>query len=330
MADTKITALSAITGANIADNDIAPVVDVSDTSMASTGTTKNITMAELGVALGTARVVLNSDATNGPSAPTTGVKLFGSQKGRILPAVIPQYGTMTELNPHIGMKQCAWFQCTGGATTVVTPGITLTTIGTATTANWASTNVLTQSRRLSYISSAVAGSAGGWREAVTKYNIGSAGLGGFHIIMKVGFLTLPAGYRIFMGLQSATTVIGNVDPSSLTNLIGFGKDTGDTTLQFMINDGSGTATKTATGLSALSTSDVIECHVYAPAGTAKVYWACRNITQAPSTWFTGDSGVSVDLPAAGTGLCIHNWCNNGATASAIDPHWINYYIETDN
>ena len=330
MADTKITDLAAITGVNVADGDEFVAVDVSDTSMAASGTDKSITAAELGIAVGNGRLVLNADATNGPSAPTTGAKLFGSQKGRILPAIVPQYGTMSELNPHIGMKQCAWFQCTGNATTVVTPGITLTTIGTATTANWANTNLLTQARRLSYVSAATAGSAGGWREAVAKYNIGSAGFGGFHICAKVGYLTLPAGYRIFVGLQSSTSVIGNVDPSSLTNLIGFGKDTADTTLQFMTNDGAGTATKTATGLSALSTSDVTEMHIFAPAGTAKVYWACRNITQAPTTWFTGDSGVSTDLPAAGTGLCIHNWCNNGATASAIDPHWINYYIETDN
>lgn len=332
MADTKITALAALTGANVVDADVAPVVDISDLSMAASGTTKNITMAELGIALGTARVNLNADATNGPTAPSTGTKLYGSQKGRILPAVISSYAGSTplELQPAFGTKQMAFYQATGNATTVVTPGITLTAIGTATTANWANTNLFTQSRRLSYISAAGAGSAGGWRENVLKYLIGNAGQGGFSVSMKMGFLTLPAGYRVFMGLYGVAGVIGNVDPSSLVNLIGFGKDTADTTLQFMHNDGAGTATKTATGMAALATSDLIECRFHAPPGTAKVYWACRNITQAPTTWYTGDTGVSTDLPAATQGLAIQNWCNNAATASAINPHWVNYYIETDN
>lgn len=232
---------------------------------------------------------------------------------------------MIEAMPHLGLRSTAWMQCTGNATTVVTPGIVLTAIGTATAANWAVTNRFTQYKRLSYISAAGAGSAGGWREAVAKYNIGSSGLGGFDILMRFGYLTLPAGYRIFHGLHSSTSVIGAVDPSSLATLVGFGKDTGDSTISFMHNDGSGTATKDSTSLPAIATSDVIEGRIYAAPGSTTVYWALCNLTQAPTTWYTGSSGS--DMPASGTGLCIHNWCHNNATASAIDPHWMNYYIE---
>jgi len=47
MADAKITALTALTGANLADGDMFVVVDVSDTTMAASGTDKNITSVDL-------------------------------------------------------------------------------------------------------------------------------------------------------------------------------------------------------------------------------------------------------------------------------------------
>jgi len=53
MADTKITALSAITTVDPA-NDVLPIVDVSDTSMAASGTTKKITTNQILGASGTA------------------------------------------------------------------------------------------------------------------------------------------------------------------------------------------------------------------------------------------------------------------------------------
>lgn len=52
MPDTKITDLTAITGANTASGDVFVVVDVSDTSMAGSGTNKKITRAELALAVG--------------------------------------------------------------------------------------------------------------------------------------------------------------------------------------------------------------------------------------------------------------------------------------
>lgn len=44
MADTKITDLAALSGANAATGDLLPVVDVSDTSMAASGTDKKLTL----------------------------------------------------------------------------------------------------------------------------------------------------------------------------------------------------------------------------------------------------------------------------------------------
>lgn len=47
MADVKITALAAQTGAGMAAGDLLPIVDVSDTSMAASGTDKSLAASEL-------------------------------------------------------------------------------------------------------------------------------------------------------------------------------------------------------------------------------------------------------------------------------------------
>lgn len=52
MADQKISGLTSLTGANTAAGDLFVVVDISDTTMAASGTDKKITRDELNVALG--------------------------------------------------------------------------------------------------------------------------------------------------------------------------------------------------------------------------------------------------------------------------------------
>ena len=53
MADTKISDLTAIAGASLASTDLAVVVDVSDTTMAASGTDKKTTVADLATAITT-------------------------------------------------------------------------------------------------------------------------------------------------------------------------------------------------------------------------------------------------------------------------------------
>jgi hypothetical protein len=47
MTNKRITELTALDGDDVADNDVIPIVDISDTTMAASGTTKKITVAEL-------------------------------------------------------------------------------------------------------------------------------------------------------------------------------------------------------------------------------------------------------------------------------------------
>jgi len=63
MADSKISALTALAG--IADGDLLPIVDVSDTTQASTGTTKKATFAELMARTGIVQELTASGAITG-------------------------------------------------------------------------------------------------------------------------------------------------------------------------------------------------------------------------------------------------------------------------
>lgn len=67
MVDTRISGLNALTGAGAADGDQFVVNDVSDATMAGTGTDKNLTLAQLAVALRT-RITAGGDASGALSA----------------------------------------------------------------------------------------------------------------------------------------------------------------------------------------------------------------------------------------------------------------------
>jgi hypothetical protein len=111
MADMKISGLTALTGANTATGDLLEIVDVSDTTMAATGTNKKITRDEMKTALlvapgpigGTTPgagtfTTLTSTGNVGIGGAAVGAKLHVSGSGTDIPVLISSTGSSANSN----------------------------------------------------------------------------------------------------------------------------------------------------------------------------------------------------------------------------------------
>ena len=97
MADSKITALTALTAADPV-NDMFPIVDVSDTTMAASGTTKRISVNNILGASGTATLAsatITGAATVGTTLGVTGVATFASSISAVNDATVSGSGRLT-------------------------------------------------------------------------------------------------------------------------------------------------------------------------------------------------------------------------------------------
>jgi len=278
---------------------------------------------------------LTFNAISTPTAPAASkVTLFGSNVGgRILPAILGPSGRSTSLQPHIGRNRIGSWLPPGNATTVpVAYGIAApTATGTATTRTVATTNAVTQQRRLGYVSAAGAGSLAGFRTAAAQFFRGSgAGLGGFHLIIRFApsDAAAVAGARMFVGLFATTTAPTNVNPSTLLNTVGVGADTADTSLSVIHNDGAGTATKIALGAgfpaNSLSTN-AYELILFCAPNAASISYRVENLV----TPAVASGELTTDIPANTQLLGIQGWRSNNATALAVGIDLISCYIETD-
>ncbi|UOX32420.1 hypothetical protein LXD69_10185 [Flavobacterium sediminilitoris] len=152
----------------------------------------------------------------------------------------------------------------------------------------------------------------------------SVGLG-FYVSAKVNVNLSPNG-RFFFGLTDSTSSIGNVNPSTLTNVLGFSIDSLDSNLQIINNDSTGTATKTDLGPDFLinSTDDnpyIIEVWNKKNSNNCsfRVLNLLNNVTSSIIT-------KTEDLPAVTDGLAFQLWLNNGLDASFLTLHFSNHTL----
>lgn len=273
------------------------------------------------------------EPVSNPTAPLTGIKTFSKKVGlRNMLAVIGKSGLDYTIQPHIGRNKVMLWQANGNSTASTVIGNALTANGTATTRNVATTNLFTSMRRLGYVSANTAGSSAGLRTTSLQFWRGNANdRGGFHFICRFGIsdASAVATGRLFIGLTSTTGAIGNVNPSTLLNIIGVGADDNDTNLQIMRNDGSGTATKIDLGSNFPANTrntDMYEIVLFSPPNGSAVYYQITNLT----TGATSEGTLSSDIPTSTQLLAVQAWRGNGATALAVGLDLVNIYIETDN
>jgi hypothetical protein len=268
-----------------------------------------------------------------PAADTLG--LFARKVGgRMLPAIIGPSALDTSLQPHFGRNKISYVQPIGNSTTLNTMGLSMTAAGSATAANVATTNRHTYMRRIEYLVTTAATTAvAGLRHAANQFSIGapSAGNGGFHMITRWGPATGVATTtsRAWCGMRP-TAAPTDMEPSTLINAVGMGWDAADTNIQFMHNDGAGTATKIDLGASfpvpTVDRTSVYEIALFSPPGTTQS--VSYEITDLASGAVASGT-VTTDLPSTSTLLAPQLQMSVGGTSSVIGVAVMGMYIETD-
>jgi len=271
-----------------------------------------------------------------PPTPSSGeVSIFGRTiANRSFPAFIGPSGLDSALQPLLARNRVAWFSPIPGATTLTgSNGVAISATGTATAKTPATTNIHTQTAGVDFLVTTAASSAvAGFRQTVASYWTGNAaGLGGFTFVCRWAPATgvSTTTMRAFCGLTNSTSAPTDVQPSSLTNMLGMGWDAADTNIQFMRNDGSGTASKTDLGASfPVPTSDrtkVYEIAMFCAPNTTTIYYEIRDV----GTGAVATGSVNSDIPSNTTLLAPKGYCSVGGTSSVIGFTLFSLYLETD-
>lgn len=152
------------------------------------------------------------------------------------------------------------------------------------------------------------------------FAIGSvAGAGGFRVRMRFT-LNTAAGTtrRYFFGVCNRFgTQLGATNPSALTNIIGFGKDSGsgDSNWRLMHNDAAGAATQTDTGVAA-STSVLYEIEIWVEPNDTTVNARLMSVTGSGRT-ILYSAAITTNLPANTLVIAPHLEFNTGTGTTGV-------------
>lgn len=241
-----------------------------------------------------------------------------------VPAYIGQGGDPHPLQMDITQDDVQIWKAIPNSTTVSTMGIPApTAVGTATTLAPSATNIYTQTNGVEYlVTTASTTAVAGFRGTQGMLTVGgsAAGLGGFRFFGRFGMATGTANAtrRFAFGVRALTSAPTDVNPSTLVSCCFFGYDAGDTNMQFMSNDASGTCTKVDLGANfprpSADRTKSFDCWLFSPPGTtATIYW--RIVDRATLNEASGNTSVSTDLPATSARLSPFGFSSVGGTSS---------------
>jgi hypothetical protein len=163
---------------------------------------------------------------------------------------------------------------------------------------------------------AAGGSTAGHRNGVQIWNRDA--FGGFTLRWVMHLQTLvnngAAGYRAFVGLAAQTAVLPTVNPSTFTNIVGFGFDPAAAPQwSTMVNDAAGAATVTALGAGFVAnTTSLMFFEIEADAGGSDFRMRAVDLTTG------ADSGVitvAANIPASTLLFSENVWLNSGGDAT---------------
>jgi hypothetical protein len=278
-------------------------------------------------------LVLGASAT--PIAPAADRVKVTSQNwgGRQTLGLTTPDGITSVLQNHVGRAGiiCARPTVNTNNHSIIGAG-TLTFIGTATARNVANTSFFAGSRRHGIVSSTSAGNLAGARIPILHFWRGNvAGAGGFTMVLRWGIsdAVLVTDARMFMGLWNITSAPTNVDPSSLTNLVGVGCDANDTQLQLYAAGGAAQARVSLGANFPVNTvnTDLYETVIYAPPNGSYIAVQVTRLNTGHVT--TQVITNAANLPASTTFLTINFWRSNNATAAACAVDWASIWAESE-
>lgn len=187
----------------------------------------------------------------------------------------------------------------------------------------ATTNTRTRALRQTIPTAATAGSSVGIHYALRPLLVSNGtGRGGFWFRCIFGFNAYTAASRFFVGVRAATALVTNVEPSTLTGIIGFGADTTSTTIRRYA--AAGTATTPEDTTQTIGTTDLWQATIFALADTA----ATVNVSLlrlSDLTEYTGQ--LTTGIPSNTTYLAPTLWINNGANAAVSSIDLVTMYTE---
>lgn len=271
------------------------------------------------IQIGSAANSLRMNDGVSPSAPLSGVLLYGANRGgRRMPAFMGLDGMEITVQPDDMAQNVVTIEPGSGTAFTVRGGPTFTAVGTVSHPALTATLVRKEGRTRAIVTSAAtANSASELRIAANMcYRGDAAGFGGFHMRWKWGMNTAVSLQRTAVGLWGNTGATATTQsPSALTNCIFMGNDSGDTNMQIMHNDASGTCTKINLGASfpANSTTAIYDLDLFAAPNAASVGYRVRNLVSGA----VSEGTLSTDLPPTTTFLVPHAYANNGGTAAAV-------------
>lgn len=202
-------------------------------------------------------------------------------------------------------------------------GFTPVSQGTVTARVPTSTSLLSSSGRVGYVGGATAGSLIYLTAtANTLWRGSGAGLGGFYELLRFGIPQNVSNSQMFYGLWN-TAISSSVDPSTQLNILGVGKDAADATLQIMVNDASGVATKVNTGL-AISATTIYEATISALPFSSSVFISIKDLSSGNS--FSTSTTTNIPLPTQF--LKLGMYMSNNTTATAIGYDILKIYTES--
>lgn len=160
------------------------------------------------------------------------------------------------------------------------------------------------------------------------FKIVSVGLG-FYASSKVNITMTPNG-RFFLGFTDQITDIGNVDPSTLTNIVGFGIDSLDTNLKIINNDSTGTASKTDLGTDFIINNTDDNTYLIEMWNNQNSSICNFRVKNLITNTISPKIEINTNLPGVTDGLAFHLWANNGTDSSAIVLYFSNHTLKRES